>query len=139
MRTSGRHGSIPSGELESIIVRNSNFLSVRRAGSGDGQAGLYDSVSGKYHGGIGGGRIPEWSYMRDEAPRLVRGWRNICYELLHKHKLRPTKEVARLVGDTTMRDVIDYGMAAQPMATPEPTRIYADGSWVSGTSESNVR
>lgn len=132
-RASGRHGSIPSGELEQIVVRNSQYLSVRRAGGGDGVAGLYDGVTGKYLQGLGGGRIPEWSYMRDEAPRLVRGWRPILYELLHKRKLRPTKEIKRLLGDSLVRDVLDYGLGAQPMASPEPSRVYMDGTWTSGS------
>ena len=134
MRAHGRHGSMPSSELELLIARNSQFLAVRRAGAGDGIAGLYDSITGKYLQGVGGGRIPEWSNMRETAPRLVRGWRNLLYELLHKRRLRPTREIRSLLGDSTVRDVLDYGLRAQPMATPEPTRVYADGTWASGTS-----
>jgi hypothetical protein len=132
MRTSGRHGSIPSGELEQIVVRNGQFLSVRRAGGGDGQAGFYNSITGEYLQGLGGGRIPEWSYMRHEAPHLVRGWRNILYELLHKRKLSPTREIKRLLGESLVRNVLDYGLSAQPQASPEPSRVYMDGTWTSG-------
>lgn len=131
-RTSGRHGSISSGELEQIVVRNSQYLAVCRAGGGDGVAGFVDGNTGKYLGGLGGGRIPEWSYMRESAPRLVRGWRPILYELLHKRKLRPTREIKRLLGDSTVRDVLDYGLSAQPMQSPEPARVYMDGAWTSG-------
>lgn len=128
----GRHGSMPSSELELIIARNSQFLAIRRAGAGDGMAGLYDGITGKFIQGIGGGRIPEWSYMRNEAPRLVRGWRNILYELLHKRKLIPSRDIRRVLGDYTVRNVLDYGMAGQPMASPEPGSIYIDGTCTSG-------
>ena len=131
-RISSRHGSIPSGELEQIVVRNSQYLSVCRAGGGDGIAGFMDSITGKYIQGLGGGRIPEWSYMREEAPRLVRGWRNILYELLHKRKLRPTREIKRILGDSTVRDVLDYGLVMQPMESPEPGKIFMDGTCPSG-------
>ena len=133
-RDPGRHGSIPSGELEQIISRNGQYISVRRAGSGDGRAGVIDSITGAYVLGLGGGTLPEWSYMRNEAPYLVRGWRNICYELLHRRRLRATREVERLVGSALIRDAIDYGMRAQPMETPEPTSVYLDGNMASGTS-----
>lgn len=133
-RDPGRHGSIPSGELEQIISRNGQFISVRRAGSGDGRAGVIDSITGSYVLGLGGGRLPEWSYMRSEAPYLVRGWRNICYELLHRRRLLHTREIERLVGSDIIRDVLDYGMRAQPMETPEPTKVYVDGSFASGLS-----
>ena len=123
---------MPSSELELIIARNSQFLAIRRAGAGDGMAGLYDGITGKFIQGIGGGRIPEWSYMRNEAPRLVRGWRNILYELLHKRKLIPSRDIRRVLGDYTVRNVLDYGMAGQPMASPEPGSIYIDGTCTSG-------
>ena len=130
-RIPGRHGSIPSGELEQIVMRNS-ILAVCRAGGGDGIAGLMDSITGTYIQGLGGGRLPEWSIMRDEAPRLVRGWRPILYELLHKRLLRPTREIRYLLGDSVVRDVVDYGLAAQPQASPEPSRLYLDGTCQSG-------
>jgi hypothetical protein len=134
MRDPGRHGSIPSGELEQIISRNGQYISVRRAGSGDGLAGVVHAITGEFILGLGGGRIPEWSNMRDVAPRLTRGWRNIMYELLHRRRIRPTREIRRLLGDRAVRDAMDYGMTAQPMATPEPISIYLDGSTASGVS-----
>ena len=130
----GRHGSISSGELEEAIARNTNFASVRRSGRDDGNAGLVCTVTGKYLGGIGGGRIPEWSYMRDAAPRLVRGWRNILYEFVHRRSVRPGREIRKLLGDSVIRDVLDYGMGGQPMFTPEPTKVYIDGDRASGLS-----
>lgn len=134
MRYPGRHGSMSSGELELLIARNSQFLAVRRSGAGDGVAGLYDGITGEFINGIGGGRIPEWSYMRDTAPRLVRGWRNILYEILHKRKLIPTKEIRKWLGDSVMRDVMDYGLRGSPKFSPEPTKVYVSDGWASGTS-----
>jgi hypothetical protein len=132
----GRHGGMSSGELELILARNGNFLSVRRAGSGDGQAGLYNGVTGEYLGGIGGGWLPE--YSRNLSPKydcectpggrcrsgahgiyLVRGWRNIVYELLSKHRIRNTKEVRRLLGSIEAQQAEDYGLWTAPMHDPE--------------------
>jgi hypothetical protein len=121
-----------SGEVEQIVSRNAQYLSVRRAGAGDGIAGLIDSNTGQYLHGLGGGRIPEWSYMREEAPRLVRGWRPMLYELLTARKIRPTKEIKSLLGEYTVRDVLDYGIARQPMGSPEPSKVYLDGNNASG-------
>lgn len=126
----GRHGSMSSSELESIIIRNSDFLSVRRAGRGDGIASLHHAVSGKFIAGIGGGRIPEYSLMRDYAPRLVRGWRNILYDLLHRRHVRPTPEIRRLLGDRMVVQAVDYGLNKVPMATPEPDMQKHGDSWI---------
>ena len=107
-----------SGELELIIARNSDFLSVRRTRSG---AGLYHSVTGEYYGGIGNGWLPEYSrHLGPNNTYLVRGWRNILYEFLVKHRVRPTKEVRRLLGDSEARAAYDYGMVAAPMSDPAP-------------------
>ena len=65
----GMHGSMPSSELEAFLTRNTEFCAVVRAGTGDGRAGLCCTVTGKPLRGIGGGRIPEYSYMRDTVPR----------------------------------------------------------------------
>ena len=117
----GRHGGMASGEFESIIARNGNFLSVIRAGSGDGQAGLYNSISGEYLGGIGGGWLPEYSrHLKDNGTGLLRGWRNVAYELLARGRLRPTREITRLLGYREALDARDYGLVTSPIATPEP-------------------
>ena len=132
---------MPSSELESIITRNANFLSVRRAGSGDGQAGLYDAVSGKYIAGIGGGWLPEYSrhmklkYNCECTPRgecrtgahgtnLMRGWRNILHELIAKDRVRISKEIKRVMGEHEVYNARDYGMWQAPMANPAPDWIY---------------
>lgn len=139
MRTSGRHGSMASSELESVIVRNSQFLAVRRTGSGDGVAGLIDAVTGKFIAGIGGGRLPEFSRMANpiydcectpggtcttgyHGTGLVRGWRNILYDLVSRRKVRDTKEVRRVLGDNDTHRALDYGSVAAPMNDPHGVR-----------------
>lgn len=126
-----------SGELEGIIVRNANFLTVLRAGSGDGQAGLYNSVDGKYICGIGGGVIPE--YSRVLRPKydcactpggfcrkaihgigLVRGWRNLLHELGDNGRLRITNEIVRVLGEESVRDIVDKLFNKVPMGDPSP-------------------
>src|SRR3972149_7048130 len=112
---------MPSSELERVIVRNANFLVVRRAGSGDGQAGLHDSVTGKFIAGIGGGWLPEYSfYAKPDNTHLIRGWRNILYELLARPRVRPTREIRKLLGEQEAYDARDYGMVHAPMANPAP-------------------
>ena len=135
----GRHGSISSSELELIIARNGNFLSVRRDGGG---AGLYNSMTGEYLGGIGGGRLPEYSrvlqpkYDCDCTPGgfcrsgthgllLVRGWRNILYEFLAKRIVTPSKEIRRVLGEEETRRALDYGMSQAPMGNPEAPQAYS--------------
>jgi len=120
MLYAGRHGSMSSGELEHVIARNSQFLAVVRTGAGDGRCGLYDSVSGKYIMGVQPGRVPEYSFIQEEAPRMQRGWRNILYELIVKGKLVPNKTVRRRLGDDMVRDAMDYGFQRSPRNTPEP-------------------
>lgn len=139
----GRHGGMPSSELESIITRNANFLSVRRAGSGDGQAGLYHGITGEYIGGIGGGWLPE--YSRNLQPKydcactpgghcrsgahgiyLVRGWRNILYELLTSGRVRVTKEISAVLGHEDAHNARDYGMMRAPMNDPSPAWNYSE-------------
>src|SRR5437867_1095317 len=111
----GRHGGMPSSELEHIIARNASFLTVGRAGSGDGQAGLYNSITGEYIAGIGGGWLYEYSRMMNRkygcectpmglcrtgmhGTLLSRGWRNILYDLVTRRYVRPTKEIKRVLG-----------------------------------------
>ncbi len=95
----GQHGGMPSSTLAELVERNSDFLTVRRFGRGDGGAGLHNSVSNRYVGGIGGGWLPEYSLMLNRAPALVRGWRNILHDLVRGHHVRPTKPVRRMFGD----------------------------------------
>jgi len=135
MSSPGKHGSITNSELELLICRNAEFLSVKRSGSADGgSAGVYDSITGEYLRGIGPGRIPEYSTMLERAPKLVRGWRNILYDLLTMHRLRPTREVRSWLGDHVVTQCLDYGITQVPMSTPEPTQVWLDGSSASGTS-----
>lgn len=135
MSKPGRHGSMTNSELELLICRNAEFLVVRRSGSADGGfSGLHNAITGEYIRGIGPGRIPEYSYMKQESPKLVRGWRNTLFDLLHMRKLRPTKEVRSWLGDEMVTQCLDYGLEAAPMFQPEPTKIWLDGSYASGTS-----
>lgn len=137
----GRHGGMPSSTLEEIILRNANFLSVRRNGSGDGQAGLYNAVSGAYISGIGGGWIPEYSKMQNQkygcacnpsglcrtgmhGTGLIRGWRNILFELLTAGRLRPTKEVKKMLGEAETYRALDYGLSATPNFDPGQVDSY---------------
>lgn len=137
----GRHGSMSSGELEQVIRRNSDFLSIVRAGDGDGRAGLYNSVTGDYLGGVGGGRIPEYSRCTkldydcactpgglcrtgQHGTLLSRGWRNLLYDLLSRHYLRPTKEILRLLGDESVYKAYDYGAATAPWTATEVAPVY---------------
>lgn len=130
-----------SGELEAIIARNSNFLSVRRAGSGDGYAGLYNSATGEFILGITGGWMPEYSRMAkldwgcactprgtcrtgQHGTELVRGWRNILYELLSRGRIRTTREVRKILGATEALDARDYGLKTAPMSDPSPAWEY---------------
>lgn len=112
---------MPSSELESIVTRNGNFLTVLRAGSGDGNAGLYNSVSGEYLGGIGGGALPEYSrHLNPDGTGLVRGWRNILYELLARKRVRLSKEIKRILGEHEAFKAYEYGLGAAPMSDPNP-------------------
>lgn len=126
-----------SGELEGIITRNANFLSVRRAGSGDGQAGLYCAVKGEFILGIGGGTLPEYSralqpkygcsctpggFCRSGAHGigLVRGWRNILHELAERGRVRVTNEIVRVLGEEAVMDAVTKMFNKVPMADPNP-------------------
>lgn len=134
MFVTGKHGSMSSGELELILARNIQFCTVRRAGSGDGVAGICSSITGKRVRGIGGGRIPEYSYMRDRSPRLVRGWRNIMFDLLTMRVLRPSRGIRRWMGRQMINDALDYGIQKAPKAAREPIKIWLDGDRASGWS-----
>lgn len=135
----GRHGSMSSSEFESIISRNGNFLSVRRAESG---AGLYNGISGEFICGIGNNRLPE--YSRNIVPKydcactpgghcrsgshgiyMVRGWRNIMYELLSNGRIRISRQVKGLLGEKEAFDAKEYGMVAAPMNDPSPAWNYS--------------
>lgn len=138
----GRHGGMSSSELENIIARNGMFLSVRRAGDGDGHAGLYNSITGEFILGINGGWLPEFSRMRKLTYRcsctprgicrtgahgtdLLRGWRNVLYELLSRGRVSPTKEIRRILGESEALDARDYGLCAAPMIEPSPAWEYS--------------
>lgn len=137
----GRHGSMSNGELEQIIIRNGNFISVRRAGSGDGYVGVYEAVSGKFILGINGGRLAEFSRMANPkwgcecSPKafckkgihgtdLRRGWRNILSELVGRTRVRPTPEIRRILGDQETRICTDYGNRLAPEGNPVPEWDY---------------
>lgn len=138
----GRHGGMSSSELEGIISRNGNFLSVRRAGDGDGEAGLYHSVSGAYIAGIGGGWIPEYSTHRIldygcecnptgkcrtglHGRILVRGWRNIVYELVARGVVHTSKQIRRLLGEEAVLRIKNRGLNAMAGYDPDQTDHYA--------------
>ena len=134
----GRHGGMASSELESILVRNGNFLAVRRAGTGDGFAGLYNAINGQYIGAIGGGTLPE--YSRNLVPKydcactpggkcrsgahgigLVRGWRNILFEVACRGHVRITNEIVRVLGTEQASDAVAKLIAKAPTVDPNPS------------------
>jgi len=142
MAIPGRHGSMTSSQLESLILRNSDFLAVVRAGDGEGRAGLYESVSGEYIHPIQGGVLPE--YSRHNEPdydcactpggicrssahgiKLVLGWRNILFALLVKRKVRPTNEIRRILGSEETIRAYDYGYISAPQTDPAPAWVYS--------------
>jgi len=134
----GRHGGMSSSELELILARNGNFLSVRRAGSGDGFASLHNGITGDFILGINGGWLPEYSRMQQpkydcectpgghcrsgqHGILLLRGWRNTLYELVTRNRVRVTREIRRILGDVDARNAADYGAVAAPMSDPSPS------------------
>lgn len=138
----GRHGSMSSSELELIIARNADFLSVRRAGDGDGYAALYNSSTCEFIIAINGGYLPEFSRMRklkwgcECTPRgtcktgmhgtdLLRGWRNVLYELLARHRVRKSKEIVRVLGSVESQQAYDYGLVTAPMYNTSPDWEYS--------------
>lgn len=131
-----------SGELELIIARNADFLSVRRAGGGDGYAALYNSVTGECILGINSGWLPEYSRMKklkwgcDCTPRdtcrtgthgtdMMRGWRNVLYELLCRGRVRNTKEIRKMLGEVEARQAKEYGLMKAPEYDPSPAWEYS--------------
>lgn len=142
----GRHGSMSSGEFEQILVRNSNFMAVRRAGSGNGFAGFHCAVTGQFILGIGGGVLAEYSrYLEpkwacacypENAPKgyckngahgtkLARGWRNVLYELVSRGRVKATKEIVTILGPTDANNAIDKLFAMAPMHNPTPSWEYS--------------
>lgn len=138
----GRHGNMSNGELEQIIIRNGDFLSVRRAGTGDGYVSLHNAITGEFILGINGGSLPEHSRMRklkwgcDCSPRtecrrgihgtdLMRGWRNILYELVARRRVRVTHEIVRILGGVEARNARDYGLVHSPLGDPAPAWQYS--------------
>lgn len=139
MRTSGRHGAMSSSELESIIVRNSLFCTVRRTGTGDGAAGVVHSITGEFLMAVGGGQLPEYSRMTQpiyDCPctpggtcttgyhggGLVRGWRNILYDLVTSRRVDNTVEIRRVLGDSDTQLAVDYGIVYAPTNDPYGVR-----------------
>lgn len=116
----GRHGGMPSSELEALIVRNGNFLTVGRWGADgvpleDCQAHVYNVITGESVMGLTSGWVPEYSRMRKleygcicnptgicrtgaHGSGLIRGWRNILWELVHRGRVHKTKEIDRVLG-----------------------------------------
>jgi len=142
MQIPGRHGSMTSSQLESVILRNSDFLAVVRAGEGEGRAGLYEAVSGEYIHPIQGGVLPEYSRHNKleydcscttgglcrssmHGTQLVLGWRNILFALLIKRKVRPTPEIRRMLGSHETLQAYDYGYICAPQTDPSPAWIYS--------------
>jgi hypothetical protein len=131
-----------SGELEVYLTRDQEFRTVIRAGRDEGQAGLYNGVTGSFLGGVGGGWIPEYSTHRQRAYDcactkggtcrsgahgiyLIRGWRNIVHEFLASRKLRPTKAISRLMGDRAVRDALVARPESYPGVEPGQVDGYA--------------
>lgn len=137
----GRHGTMSNGELEQIIVRNANFVTVRRAGSGDGYVSVNNAVTGEFILGINGGRLPEYSRMMNldrncpcspgrecrtgkHGKALLRGWRNILSELVARRRVRVTAEIMRVLGGYEARQIRDYGQEYAPETDPTPAWEY---------------
>lgn len=141
----GRHGGMSSGEFEQILIRNSNFMTVRRAGSGDGFAGFHCAVTGSFILGIGGGWLHEYSRMiepkwacacyPENAPKgycktgahgtkLARGWRNVLYELVCRGRVKATTEIVNILGPTDSNNAIDKLFSHMPTFNPSPASEY---------------
>ncbi len=122
----GRHGGMSSSELETIIARNSDFITILRSGYGEGQAGVHNSITGSFILGLGGGWLPEYSLHKNpDKTYLIRGWRNIAYELLTRRRLRPTVEIKKLLGYKEALDARDYRFGTAPGADPAPAWNYS--------------
>jgi hypothetical protein len=130
-----------NGELEQIIVRNGNYIAVRRAGSGDGYVSVHNAVNGDFILGINGGRLMEYSHMAKPmwgcacTPKghckraihgtdLKRGWRNILNELVARGRVQVTPEIIRTLGGYEARQIADYGQEYSPGGNPAPEWDY---------------
>lgn len=138
----GRHGGMSSGEFENILTRNSNFMAVRRAGSGDGFAGFYCAITGEFVLGINGGWLKEYSYMKNRkygcdctptglcrtgmhGTNLIRGWRNVLWELVSRGRVKATEQVHTVLGTESFRDAIEKLMNKAPMINTTPDWEYS--------------
>lgn len=132
----GRHGGMSSGEFEQILIRNSNFMTVRRAGSGDGTAGFYCALTGKYVLGVGGGWLPEYSHHKNpkydcectpgglcrsgkHGLWLVRGWRNVLFDLVSRGRVKGTEQVHTILGTESFRDAVEKLFLKAPTINPD--------------------
>ncbi len=115
---------------------------VLDAGSGDGYASLHNAVTGEFIMGINGGRLPEFSRMAnpkygcDCTPKshcrtgihgtnLLRGWRNVLYELVSRRRVLPTPEIAKILGGVECRDAYDYAHWKSPTHDLAPAWEYS--------------
>lgn len=135
-----------SGEFEQLITRNANFLSVRRAGSGNGFAGLHCAITGKLVLGIGGGTLPEHSFMKKpkwacecyhpNAPKgfcktgahgteLVRGWRNVLFELVARGRVKASEQILNVLGTEDAQNAVEKLFERAPMNNPSPSWVYS--------------
>jgi hypothetical protein len=127
-----------SGEFEQILIRNSNFMSVRRAGSGDGFAGFHCALTGQFVLGIGGGYLPEYTYHKKpkydcectpgglcrsgrHGTEMARGWRNVLFDLVCRGRVKATDEIHRILGDESTRDAIEKLFLKAPTVDPNPS------------------
>jgi hypothetical protein len=130
-----------NGELEQIIVRNGNYVAVRRAGSDDGYVSVHNAITGLFILGINGGRLTEYSRMRRpmwgcsctpngyckrsiHGTDLIRGWRNILTELVARGSVRVSKEIERVIGGEEARQIRDYHGSIEPGGNPAPEWEY---------------
>jgi hypothetical protein len=134
-----------SGEFEQILLRNSNFMTVRRAGGGNGFAGFHCAITGKFVLGIGGGWLKEYSRMIEpkwacecyhpNAPKgfcktgkhgtkLARGWRNILFELVSHGRVKASKEIVAVLGSTDSNNAIDKLFELAPSVDPATPSEY---------------
>jgi len=138
----GRHGSTSSGELETVISRNGNYLTILRSGGGDGTAGIHSAITGDYVYGLGGGQLPEYSRMRfpqqggclctpsgecrsgAHGTWMIRGWRNILYDLVSRGIVRPSKEIRTWLGDTQTQQALAHKEYSKPGSDPGVLSAY---------------
>jgi hypothetical protein len=50
----------------------------------------------------------------------------MLFELLARHRIKPTREIKRVLGGHEAMLAYDYGMGHAPMANPAPAWVYSE-------------